>query len=470
MTTPLKRQLKSRHLSMIALGGSLGTGIFITSGASLYLAGAGGALIAYIIMGVMVYFLMSSLGEMAAYQPVSGSFIHYANQYVSKPFGFAMGYNYWFNWAITVAAELVAAVLIMGFWFPNINPLIWMTLFFLMILTLNILSVEHFGESEYWLSMLKVLTIVVFIIAGAVIVIRDRHSPSSALSNWTHLTSTFHGGFSTLFEVFLLAGFSFQGTELVGIAAGEAKNPQKSVPKAIKNVFWRIVIFYILTMFIISCIIPYTDPRLLNSNNSVSLSPFTLLFSHAGLTHAADLMNAVILIAVLSACNADMYSATRVLWHMGRTGDAPRVFGRINRFGVPSYALAITAIFGLFGFLCNLFGSGRLFIWLVNVSSLAGFVAWIGIALSHYRFRQHFLKDNNTFSQLPYLARFYPFGPLSAIALSLIIIVGQAYVLFLQGNFSITNVLATYIGIPIVILIGLGKKWQLNRTQPQPPL
>lgn len=450
---------------MIALGGSLGTGIFITSGSSLYLAGAGGALIAYMVMGIMVYFLMASLGEMASHDPAAGSFIKYANQYVSKPFGFAMGYNYWFNWAITIAVELVAATLIMSYWFPHTNPIIWVALFFCAILALNLLSVEYFGESEYWLSLVKVLTIVIFIIAGLFIIYHDAHTKESALNNWSSLHTIFSGGFNTTFEVFLLAGFSFQGSELVGIAAGEAKNPTKSIPKAIKQVFWRIILFYILTMFIISCTIHYTDSRLLNINDNVSLSPFTLLFAHAGLHHAADMMNAVILIAVLSACNSDMYSATRILWHLGKTGDAPKVFAYINKFGVPIFSLLATASFGLLGFLCNHFGSGNLFIWLVNISSLAGFVAWIGIAISHYKFRKKYIKDGGNPNALIYRARFFPLGPLSAIALCVIIIIGQAYVLFLQGNLSILQAVAIYIGIPIIALIWLGKKIHLKLTE-----
>ncbi len=464
MSQDLNRRLKSRHLSMIALGGSLGTGIFITSGSALYMAGAGGALIAYLIMGLLVYILMNSLGEMAAYNPVSGSFIQYASDYVSKPFGFTMGYNYWFNWAITVTTELVAAMLIMGFWFPHTNPLIWCVLFFGCIITLNILSVENYGEAEYWLSFFKVLTILIFIIVGAFVIFHDLHSDASAISNWQSNQAIFHGGFTSLFEVFLLSGFAFQGSELVGIAAGEAENPKSSIPRAIKQVFWRILLFYVLTMFVISCVIPYTDVRLLNTSNSVSLSPFTLLFSHIGLSHAASLMNVVILIAVLSACNADLYSATRILWHMSKQGDAPKIFQRTNRYGAPIMALTATAAFGLLGFLCNYIGSGRLFLWLVNVSSLAGFIAWSGIALSHYQFRKHYLKQGHTLNQLPYQAKGYPFAPLFALSLSLIIMIGQAFVLLIEGQFSLTTLATTYIGIPVLVVIWAVKSITYRRS------
>ena len=220
-------------------------------------------------------------------------------------------------------------------------------------------------------------------------------------------------------------------------------------------------------MFVISCVIPYTDTRLLNSANTVSLSPFTLLFAHIGLSHAASLMNGVILVAVLSACNADLYSATRILWHMSKEGNAPKVFRRTNRFGVPTTALAATAVFGLLGFLCNYLGSGRLFLWLVNISSLAGFIAWTGIAVSHYQFRKHYLKQGFALKDLPYQAKGYPLAPLFALSLSLIIMIGQAFVLLLEGHFSLTDLAATYIGVPILALIWTGKsishRRRLNR-------
>ncbi|MCX7125398.1 MAG: amino acid permease, partial [Gammaproteobacteria bacterium] len=255
----LRRQLSTRHLSMIALGGTLGTGIFLTSGSALYIAGPLGAVLAYLVMGMMVYFLMNSLGEMSAYKPVSGSFCEYSSNYVSKPFGFAMGYNYWFNWAITIAVELIAAALVMGFWFPHVPQIEWCVLFFLGIFSLNILSVKSYGETQYWMSLIKVIAILVFIVIGVLVIVGfNAQHKAIDFHNWNQ--GHFHNGFSGLFEVFLLSGFAFQGTELIGVAAGEAKNPEKSIPRAIKQIFWRILLFYVVIMLIISLVIPYTDP------------------------------------------------------------------------------------------------------------------------------------------------------------------------------------------------------------------
>jgi len=458
----LRRQLTTRHISMIALGGTLGTGIFLTSGSALYIAGPVGAIFAYLIMGIMVYFLMNSLCEMSAYKPVSGSFCEYSSDYVSKPFGFAMGYNYWFNWSITIAVELIAAALVMGFWFPHVPPVEWCVLFFVAIFLLNIISVKSYGESQYWMSLIKVAAILVFIVIG-VLVIVGFNTQHKALDfhNWN--LGHFHNGFSGLFEVFLLSGFAFQGTELIGVAAGEAKDPTHSIPRAVKQIFWRILLFYIVIMLIISLIIPYTDPRLLNVNSDVALSPFTIIFSMAGIPYITSIMNFIILMALLSACNSDLYSATRILWNLSSRGSAPKLFSKINRAGVPILALLATASFGLLAFLCNFFGSAKIFLMLVNISSLAGFIAWFGIARSHVGFRKHYLKEGNKLKDLPFQSRFYPWGPIIAMVLCVVVIVGQWFVLVVQNQMSWSSFIATYVGLPIVFLLWLGNKWYHRR-------
>lgn len=454
----LKRQLTTRHLSMIALGGTLGTGIFLTSGSALYTAGAFGAIAAYCLMGIMVYFLMNSLGEMSAYHPVSGSFCEYSSEYVSKPFGFAMGYNYWFNWAITVAVELIASALVMQYWFPNVQEILWCALFFIAIFLLNILSVKSYGESQYWLSLIKVAAIIVFIIAGVFIIVGLDHAHRAiGFHNWTK--GHFHGGLAGLFEVFLLSGFAFQGTELIGVAAGEAKDPQKSIPRAVKQIFWRILLFYILVMLIISLVIPYTDPRLINPDNNIAMSPFTIIFSMLHIPYITDVMNFIILAALLSACNSDLYSATRILWYMAKKGSAPKMFSRVNHAGVPVFALLATASFGLLAFLSDFFGGTYIFLMLVNISSLAGFVAWFGIARSHLGFRKYYLASGKKLSNLPFLSHFYPWAPMIAIALCTIIVFGQWYILVAQHQLSWSALLWMYSGLPIVFLLWVGNKW-----------
>ncbi len=236
-------------------------------------------MLAYALIGCMVFFLMTSLAEMAAFMPVSGSFSTYGSRFVDESFGFALGWNYWFNWAITIAAELVAVTLIMGFWFPDTPSWIWSAISLIIMFLLNYISVKGFGESEYWFALIKVVTVIIFIIVGLLMIIGILGGDSPGFSNFTVEDAPFNGGFLALLGVFMAAGFSFQGTELLGAAAGEADNPRKSIPKAIRSVFWRILLFYILAIFIIGMLIPYTTESL--ASDDVRLSPFTLVFEKA---------------------------------------------------------------------------------------------------------------------------------------------------------------------------------------------
>ena len=345
--TGLRRDLKARHITMIAVGGSIGTGLFVASGATIAQAGPGSALLAYSIIGLMVYFLMTSLGELAAYEPVAGSFSTYGRRYVDEGFGFALGWNYCYNWAITVAVDLVAAQLVMGWWFPDVPGTLWSALFLAFIFTLNYISVKGFGETEYWFALLKVVTVILFICTGFAMIfgILSGDTPAG-FENWAIGDAPFVGGLPALIGVAMVVGFSFQGTELIGIAAGETEHPEKNIPKAVRQVFWRILLFYILSIFVISLIIPYTDPRLLrNDVADIAVSPFTLVFEHAGLLSAAALMNAVILTSVLSAGNSGLYASTRMLFVLAHQGSAPKIFGKLSASGVPRNALfATTAV------------------------------------------------------------------------------------------------------------------------------
>ena len=296
----LKRSLKARHMNMIAIGGAIGTGLFVAGGESVSQAGPGGALLAYSLIGIMVYFLMTSLGEMATYMPVSGSFGTYAARFVDEAFGFALGWNYWFNWAITLAAELVASALIMKYWFPDTPSIVWSALFFVLIFGLNYMSTRLFGESEFIFAGVKVMTVIVFLFVGALLIF-GIGAESPGFTNWTVGEAPFVGGWAAVLGIFMIAGFSFQGTEMIGVAAGESENPKENVPKAVNNIFWRILLFYLGSFTVIGFLIPYTDPNLLNSSvENISISPFTLVFERFGLPAAAGILNAVILTAVLS--------------------------------------------------------------------------------------------------------------------------------------------------------------------------
>lgn len=454
----LNRGLKSRHMQMIAIGGAIGTGLFVASGATVATAGPGGALLAYAVIGLMVLLLMQSLGEMSAHLPVPGSFQTFASRYVSPSFGFAMGWNYWFNWAITVAAELVAAGIIMNFWLPDVPPWVWAAVFLAILFGINALSARSYGESEFWLATIKVIAVIVFLIAGVAMIIGILGDKSPGFSNWTAGDAPFVGGALSIISVFMIAGFSFQGTEMIGVAAGESENPRRDVPKAIHSVFWRILLFYIGAFIIIGFLIPYTDPNLLRSDTTdIAYSPFTLVFEHAGVAFAASVMNAVILTAILSAGNSGLYVSSRMLYSMALEGKAPKIFAQVSKNGIPMTALIATATVGLFGFLTAIMGEGAAYTWLVNISGLSGFIAWVGIAVCHYRFRRAYLKQGNSLKDLPYVAPFFPVGPIIAFIMCALVILGQNYEAFFAGQWA--EVATAYIGLPIFLAVWLIHKF-----------
>ena len=457
----LQRKLGARHLNMIAIGGSIGTGLFLASGATIANAGPGGALLAYALIGVMIYFLMTSLGELATHNPTSGAFFTYGSKYVEGGFGFALGWNYWYNWAITVAFELVAVQFIMKFWFPDIPGFYWSAIFLAVVFAINALTVKGFGESEFFFSLIKVLAIVAFIIIGIFMIMKIMLTPDVAVfANWTKGEAPFVGGFTALIGVAMIAGFSFQGTEMVGVAAGESKEPQKTIPVAIKQIFWRILLFYIVCIFIIGTLIAYDDPRLLQAaaTENVALSPFTLLYEQAGFAFAASVMNAVILTAILSAGNSGMYSSTRMLFDMARKGSAPQIFGQLDARGVPMNALYATTAIAALCFLTTFIGENEVFNWLLNMSGMCGFIVWLGIAISHYRFRKGYIAQGYKLEDLAYRAKFFPFAPWFAFILCTIVVLGQNYQAILAGDGL--GVLSTYIGIFLFLAIWLGYKYK----------
>lgn len=417
-------------------------------------------MVAYIAISIMVYFLMTSLGEMAAFMPVSGSFSTYATKFVDPSLGFALGWNYWYNWAITIAVELSAAALIMKYWFPDTPAILWSALFLALMFTLNLLSVKGYGESEYWFALIKVVTVIAFIAIGVLMIFGIMGGEAVGFQNFTKGDAPFNGGFMALLGVFMIAGFSFQGTELVGVAAGESEDPGRNIPKAIRQIFWRILLFYIFAILIIGLLVPYDNPNLISGDiTDIAISPFTIVFEKAGFAFAASVMNAVILTSVLSAGNSGMYASTRMLWVLAKEGKAPKLFAKVTRSGVPVNALIMTAAIGALAFLSSLFGDGEVYVWLLNASGMSGFIAWLGIAVSHYRFRKAYLAQGRDLRDLPYRAKLFPFGPIFAFIICCIVIIGQNYSAFLGGEIDWNGVLVSYIGLPLFLIVWLVYKY-----------
>ena len=462
MSNTLHKNLDGRLLGMITLGGSIGTGIFLASGNVLSKAGPGGTLLAYLLMGIMLYFLMTSLGEMAAFMPSSGSFYQYAADFIDPALGYALGWNYWYGWAITIAAEISASALLMQYWFPDSPEWLWSGGFLLLIVLFNAVSTKAFGEIEYWFSLIKVVVIGLFILMGFAMIFGLTAHHSVGIANWRIGDAPFHNGWLGVFSAMVIASFSFQGTELIGIAAGESKTPHETVPKVIKLVFWRIFILFILSLLVIGFLIPYTSA--LSTANDVRMSPFTQAFSILDHQSAAFIMNAVILIAILSTANSGMYVASRMFWFLAKEGHLPPLFAKVTTKGIPLHALLITASIAFVTFLSSIFSRNSIYLWLVNAGSLSGIIAWMGIAISHYRFRKAYVHQGKDLSLLPYLAKGYPYVPLSIFGLCVLILAGSNIIAFISDELSWQELLISYIGIPLFLLVWLGNKW-LNKTR-----
>jgi lysine-specific permease len=349
--------------------------------------------------------------------------------------------------------------MVMTFWLPNFPSYVWSIVFLILILSLNLFSVKGYGEAEYWFALIKVLVVIIFIILGILV-------DTGVLGGYYYGLNTFRqGGVQGLgiLSTFLTAGFSFQGTELIGVAAGESENPRKNVPKAIKQVFWRILLFYILAIFIIGLIIPYDDPLLLRSDVSdISVSPFTLVFQKAGMDAAAHFMNAVILTTVLSAGNSGLYASSRTLYDLALEHKAPHIFTRLTKNGIPIYCVLLTALIGMLAFLTSLFGNGVVYNWLLSISGVAGFIAWLGIAASHWRFRRAYVAQGRDVSELPFKARLFPVGPIFAFAICVFVIAGQGYDAWTASPIIAADIIACYIGVPVVFILFFGYKFVMK--------
>ncbi|KAJ1669841.1 hypothetical protein GGF38_001948 [Coemansia sp. RSA 25] len=456
----LKRRLKGRQMSMIAIGGTIGTGLFIGSGTTLATAGPAGSLIAYLIIGSMVFFVCTSLGEMSTFIPTSDPFNHFAARFMDPALGFAFGWNYWFSWMLTVASELVACGIIVQYWLPHINGIVWSLIALVTMFLLNAISVRGYGEAEFWMSSLKVLAVFVFLIVGILTITGVTGGDYIGGRNWNVEGAPFKDHIVGILKACIVAAFSFQGTEIVGVTVGECANPRRDVPRAIRSVFWRILFFYISSILIIGLAIPNDNKNLVEAGGvgDVGISPFTMIFEMAGASWAAHIMNAVVLITILSAGNSGLYACTRVMWVLAKEGKAPKILRKVTKYGVPIWALVFTALWSTVIFCISLAGNQDVYIFLINLSGLTGIGFWLGIGLCHWRFRRAYVAQGYDVQDLPYRAAFFPFGPIYALALLVIIIFGQGYGT-IWPQFDALGFVSTYLALPLFLIFWLTWKF-----------
>ncbi|GMK58934.1 hypothetical protein CspeluHIS016_0603760 [Cutaneotrichosporon spelunceum] len=471
----VKRQLKQRHMAMIAIGGAIGTGLFIGSGAALATGGPVGLWIGYCLMSTMVYSMMVALGELATLFPIAGAFTHYASRFVDPALGFAVGLNYWYSWAITLPTELVAAAIVISYWDNSTNPAVYISVCMVAIWAVNAFGARAYGEMEFWFSLIKVLAIVGLIILGIVLMCGGgpNHDPigfrywrnpgpfaQQTIMKGEAVIGGRWGQFLAFWNVFVQAAFSFIGTEIIGTTLGEAENPRQTVPKAIRRVFFRLLIFYVLGIFVISVLVPYDEPRLLNgkSGSDASASPFVIAIENAGIKGLPSVINAVILSAAWSAGNSDLYASSRTLYALALEGMAPRIFRKCSRRGLPYWCIVATGLFGPLAYL-NTGGesASKAFDWLYNLSAITGLLCWWAILLSYLRYF-YGLKKQGLPRDAPYLAPLQPWMSWYGFIWFTLIILFCGYTVFLKGNWDVASFFASYITVLIFAVAWVGWK------------
>lgn len=414
--THLARKMETRHIRMISLGGVIGTGLFLSSGYTIHQAGPIGTIIAYLIGALIVYSVMLCLGELSVAMPYTGAFHVYAKKYIGEGTGFTVAILYWLTWTIALGSEFTAAGLIMQEWFPHTPVWIWSAIFIILIFLSNAYSVKVFAESEFWFSAIKVFSIVAFILLGVLamvgIIPLNGFTHAPGISN-LYKNGIFPNGFSGVFTTMLTVNFAFSGTELIAITAGEAKEPDKTIPKAIHTTLWRLVIFFIGSIVIMAALIPYQKA-------GVTQSPFVYVLKMMGIPYAADIMNFVVLTAIISAANSGLYASTRMLWSLGNEGTIPKNISKTNKNGIPVIALCLSMLGGLLALLSSIFAADTIYLVLVSVSGLAVVIVWTAIALAELNFRKQFLKSGHSLSELKYKTPWYPVIPLFALITSIL--------------------------------------------------
>jgi len=379
--TKMKRGLKNRHLQMIALGGAIGTGLFYGSTSTIALAGPA-VMLAYLLGGIVIFFIMRMLGEMAVDEPVSGSFSHYATKYWGKFPGFLSGWNYWFNYVLVSMAELTAVGIYMQFWYPDLPQWIAALICLVVITAINLINVKLYGEFEFWMALIKIAAIVLMIVLGLYLLFSGPLSFPDNFHNIWENGGFLPNGWWGLAMATAVVMFSFGGIELIGITAGEAENPDKTIPRAINQVIWRILLFYVGTMAVLMALWPWNKV-------GVDASPFVQIFSNVGVVAAAHILNFVVLTAAVSVYNSAIYSNSRMLYGLASKDEAPEFLGQLSGRGVPVKGIFVSSGITLICVALNYFFPGKVFMYLMSIATIAATISWMTITITHIKFRKY---------------------------------------------------------------------------------
>ncbi|KAI1324853.1 amino acid permease [Xylariaceae sp. FL0255] len=471
--TKLERRLEARHISMIAMGGAIGTGLLLGSGKALEQGGPASIFISFSLVGIIVWLVMTALGEICTWLPMSAGFTGYATRFCDPSLGFALGWTYYLKYALQPAQQLTSAALVIQFWLPadRVNPGVWIAILLVIIIGINYFGVRLFGEVEFYLSAFKVIVMIGVILVTLIIAAGGADGHPRGFEYYRnpgafapYLEKGSLGKFAGFWSTLVTAVFAFLGTELVGVTGAEAANPRRSIPRAMKLTFFRIAFFYIASIFLVGLCVPYNSQQLAFANKATAnanASPFVVAMRLAHIQVLPHILNAAILVFVFSAANSDVYIATRTLYGLASVGDAPAIFRRTDKRGVPVNALAVSAVVGLIGFLNVSTASKNVFTYLINVVTILGLLAWISILITHISFVRARRAQGVTDKQMPYVAPFGLWGSSVALFVCILICITKNFDALVPNIYSqakYSEFITGYIGIPVYLGLLFGHK------------
>ncbi|MET8947776.1 amino acid permease [Streptomyces sp. NPDC004542] len=377
-----ERGLGSRQVQMIAIGGAIGVGLFLQAGANIAKAGPS-LIVMYALAGVVIFFIMRALGELLLYRPVSGSFAEYSREFLGPFFGYFTGWTYWLMWVVTGMAELTATAIYVNYWFPAVPRWVTALVFLVVLFVANLISVKIFGEIEFWFSMVKVTALVGMIVIGLGVLTFGfgAAGDTASVANLWQFDGFFPKGVGSSLMTLQGVMFAYLAVELVGVTAGESADPEKTLPKAINTLPWRIALFYVGALTVILCVVKWTE-------FAEGVSPFVKAFAVIGIPAGAGIVNFVVLTAALSSCNSGMYSTGRMLRTLADNGEAPRAFGRLSASRTPALGITVSVAFMGIGVILNYIVPEKAFGYVTSVATAAGIWTWLMILISHVRYRR----------------------------------------------------------------------------------
>ncbi|KAI0075661.1 amino acid permease [Panus rudis PR-1116 ss-1] len=468
LTRKLRRQMKNRHIAMISIGGVIGTGLFLGTASGLQTGGPVGLLLAYITVGSVCIAVMVTLGEMCSLLPIPGGHISLAERFVDPAWSFALGWNYWYNWTIILPAELSAAAVLVNYWNTSVNNAVWISIFLVVVVAINLLGAGAYGEAEFVFASIKVVTIIGLLILGLVLDLGGgpnhdrigfRYWRNPGPFPQYHGIPGSKGRFLAFTACLTQAAFSFIGTEIVAIAGAEAKNPRRNIPKAIKRVYIRMLLFYIGGVWIIGWLVPFTEPDLNLKASTGAKSPYVIAIRQAGIKGLPSVINAAFLTSACSAASSQLYSSSRALYGLAMNGVAPNFFTKLTRKGLPLVAIAFQASFGFLAYMGLKEGSGRVFGWFGNMTSIAGLISWFGICVTYIRFREGLRVQGIPRSSLPYVGFAQPYLAYYGAFTSLFICIISGWTVFIQGNWQTDFFVTNYLPLALYPILYFGYRF-----------